>query len=52
MTKWKITYIDTKSRGRKNTTYYEGSCTRQFIIDFFGLNQPDVLWFNIEIVPD
>ena len=49
MTKWRITYIDKLSRGHKRTTYYYGSVTRQFIIEFFGLNQPDVLWFKIEI---
>ncbi len=50
MVTWKITYIDTKSRGKRCTTYHTGHFTRQQIIEFFGLNQPDVLWFRIEQV--
>lgn len=50
MTTWKITYIDTKSGGRKLTTYYTGDYTKWQIISFFGLNEPDVVWFKLEIV--
>lgn len=50
MTKWKITYIDSHSHGRKNITYYYGNNTRYGIIKFFGLDKPDVLWFKIEIL--
>lgn len=52
MTKWKITYIDKLSNGRKNVTYYYGSNTRYGIIKFFGLDNADVLWFKIEIIKD
>ena len=52
MTKWKITYIDSKSRGKKLTTYYTGNFSRYQIIEFFGLNQPDCYWFKLEIVKD
>lgn len=52
MRKWKITYIDTKSNGQKRTTYYTGDCTVEFLIDFFGLEEPDVLWYEIELDSD
>lgn len=50
MTTWKIQYIDTKSNGKRLTTFHTGSLTRYEIIKFFGLDQPDVLWFKIERV--
>ena len=31
------------------TTSYTGDVTREFIIDFFGLKQPDVEWYKIRI---
>ena len=35
---------------RIGTTSYSGeNLTRSFIIDFFGLNQPDITWFDIKI---
>lgn len=52
MTKWKIEYIDTRSNGRRNTTYHYGSLTRYEVIKFFGLDRPDVLWFRVSIVKD
>lgn len=29
------------------TTSYTGDCTENDVIDFFGLNEPDIEWFNI-----
>lgn len=48
--KWKITYIDSKSRGKKCVTYYTGNKSREEIILFFGLDEPDCYWYELEIV--
>lgn len=47
---WKIYYKDTLSRGKVCTTYYCGDKSREEIIEFFGLKQPDCLWYKLEIV--
>lgn len=50
MTTWKITYIDSKSRGKKCTTFHQGNLSKEAIIEFFGLNEPDVEWYEVEEV--
>ena len=47
MTTWKIEYIDIKSCGKKLTTYHRGNLNKDEIIAFFGLNEPDVIWYKI-----
>lgn len=50
--KWKVDYKDTKSNGELRTTYYMGDVDKSFVIDFFGLNRPDVFWYNVELVEE
>lgn len=47
MTTWKIEYIDTKSRGKRLTTYHTGNLSKEAIIAFFGLDEPDVIWYRV-----
>ncbi len=46
--------ITTKEVGRERLikTSYIGDRDRKYIIDFFGLNQPDVEWYTIELKED
>ena len=47
---WKVDYKDTKSEGRVNTTYCYHVNTKEEVIDFFGLNRPDVLWYEVSAI--
>ena len=47
MTNWRIEYIDTLSEGKKNTTYHYGKLTKEEVVEFFGLDRSDVLWYNV-----
>lgn len=44
--------ITTKEVGREKPikTTYIGDRDRRYIIDFFGLEQPDVEWYKIELI--
>ncbi len=46
--------ITTKEVGREKPikTTYIGDRDRRYIIDFFGLEQPDVEWYKIELKED
>lgn len=48
ITAWKVSY---KERGSSavRVTIYEGVLTRNEVIEFFGLNSPDIVWY--EVVP-
>lgn len=48
MVKWKINYKDTASHGETRTVRYEGECSEEQVIDFFGLNNADVEWYKVE----
>lgn len=47
MTTWNITI---KEVGNPNTLHpsYTGDVDEKFLINFFGLNEPDVEWYKIE----
>lgn len=47
MKTWEITI---KEAGNPNLLHpsYTGDVDRDFIIEFFGLNEPDVEWYKIE----
>ena len=47
MMKWKIEYRDDQSGGELRTTYYFGTITKEEVINFFGLDRPDVHWYNV-----
>lgn len=47
---WRVKYIDNYSGGNVSTTIYAGESTREKIIEFFGLKNPDVQWFEVEYV--
>lgn len=47
MITWKIEYIDEKSRGKRLTTYHTGNLSKEAIIAFFGLDEPDVIWYQV-----
>lgn len=42
--------VTIKEVGNPNLLHpsYTGAVDRDFIIDFFGLNEPDVEWYKIE----
>lgn len=49
--KWKIDYRDNASNGELRTTYVVNErMTKEGVIEFLGLNRPDVQWYNIELV--
>lgn len=47
MVKWRIDYRDTASRGETRTVRYEGECSEEQVIDFFGLHNDDVEWYKV-----
>lgn len=50
MKTYKITYADDLSGGAERSTFFSGTKTRQEIIEFFGLRNPDIHWYKIEEV--
>lgn len=47
---WKIT-VKERATGRIFTPEYIGYSDREEMIDFFGLENPDVEWYRLEEVP-
>ena len=47
MKKWKVT-IKEKMMDRPIETYYVGDVDREFVKKWFGCDQPDVEWYEIE----
>lgn len=47
MNKYIIKYKEVGS-DRIRTTTYEGTHNKEYVIDFFGLNNDDVEWYDIE----
>ena len=45
---WKISYRDSMSGGAWRSTFYYGEVSREFIIDFFGLDRADVYEYKLE----
>ena len=46
MKKYKINYKEAGSE-RIGTCYHSGDLSKDEVIEFFGLNEPDVEWFEI-----
>ena len=51
MKKYKITYKEV-NRPNSATTTYEGTMSEAQVIEFFGLNEPEVEWYKIETIND
>lgn len=49
MKKYKITYKEV-SRPTPRTTYYSGDKSKEYVIEFFGLNEPGVEWYKVELI--
>ena len=45
---WKVSYME-RGSSAVHTTTYEGVLTRDEVIEFFGLDSPDIAWY--EVVP-
>lgn len=50
--KYQVDFIDSTSRGQVKTTYITGDFDEDYVIDFFGLEDPDVEWYEITVVDD
>lgn len=48
MKKWIVKYRENGS-DRIRTTSHTGNKTRQEVIDFFGLNESDIDWYEITL---
>ena len=46
MRKWKVEYIETGRDSIRSTTH-TGNLTREEVIEFFGLNESDIEWYNV-----
>lgn len=46
---WKVSYMERGSTAVHVTTY-EGERTRNEVAEFFGLNSPDIVWYEINLV--
>lgn len=49
MKKYKIIYKEI-GKPKPGTTYYTGYKTEAQVIEFFGLNEPDVEWYKVELI--
>lgn len=49
MKKYKITYKEI-GRPTPKTTYYSGDKSEAYIIKFFGLDEPEVEWYKVELI--
>ena len=43
---WKISYMERGSSAVRVTTY-EGVLTRDEVVEFFGLNSPNIVWYEV-----
>ena len=43
---WKVSYMERGSSAVHVTTY-EGVLTRDEVAEFFGLNRPDIVWYEV-----
>jgi hypothetical protein len=46
MSKWIISYIEVGS-GKVRTTTHSGNKTKEEVIEFFGLNESDIEWYDV-----
>lgn len=45
---WKVKYIDKYTDGKISETVYYGEISEENLIEFFGLKNEDVYWYNCE----
>ncbi|MCH5234937.1 MAG: hypothetical protein J1E16_06555 [Muribaculaceae bacterium] len=50
MTYWRVKYIDKYSGGKVSTTVYYGDISEKEVIEFFGLENEDVYWYELELI--
>lgn len=43
---WKVSYMERGSSAVHVTTY-EGVLTRDEVVEFFGLNSSDIVWYEV-----
>ena len=51
MKHWKAT-IKERNKNGLLTPSYIGNVTKEFLIDFWGLNEPDVEWYEIHEIKE
>lgn len=51
MKQYKITMKEVGTE-RPIESFYYGDVSREYLIDFYGLKQPDIEWYNIEEVAE
>lgn len=51
MKQYKITMKEVGTE-RPLESFYSGDVSREYLIDFYGLKQPDIEWYNIEEVTE
>lgn len=49
MKKYRITYKEV-GKPKPDTTYYTGNKTEAQVIEFFGLDEPEVEWYKVELI--
>lgn len=45
---WKVSYME-RGSSAVHTTTYEGVLTRDEVIEFFGLDSPDIVWYKVAL---
>lgn len=49
MKKYRITYKEAR-KPKPGSTYYTGDKTEAQVIEFFGLDEPEVEWYKVELI--
>ena len=49
---WKVRFIDKMSHGKVGETSISGDYDYDDVVEFFGLNKPDVNWYEVTEVTD
>ena len=49
ITKWNVKFIDSLSGGKVQETSITGYYDYNDVVEFFGLRNPDVSWYDIEM---
>lgn len=49
---WRVRFIDTISNGEVQTILITGYYNYDAVVEFFGLKNPDVSWYEVELVLD
>lgn len=51
MKQYKITMKEV-GNDRLLESFYYGDVSREYLVDFYGLNQPDIEWYDIEDITE